>query len=972
MQKNHVTKAVVYGIIVLIIGASTIPAIHINPESKPDPLHHHNSVYTKESTSDNSPMKHSAVDTNTPSNGGWLEEKKGVKILHLNGSYYEMGYSHGFLLKEEIHANMRILFSYFNEMGFSYTTLRQSWEILKNHIPEKFTLELQGIADGSNSSMEEIGIYNVLHDIANFISCSGAIVWGSATSDGNLIHIRSTDHGIFLHDPDPETGSYLQENQVLIVRNPMDDFASMSPMWAGRIGSWGGINEKGIAVSETTCWTSDTTLQGMCAAFRMGLVLDTAKSSDEAITILNENKTVGWNLLVSDSNLPAGYVLEQTANISSISTWDDSVENTKPFYKIEDVLRRTNCFLSAECAAVQRDIYNPRSVRSLIRFLLGRDVYFGAWKHYVSLSRGIERYRGSLDLHNSMTLLRECYTGKYDLFFSLLQKLHVFSPMHQWVADPKTGDMLICFASKDRIASLNPVHHFNLFTLLESKPPIPYTEDTLIEMIHQVNKSIILKYHDGLMAFGARYTGSENCSLAGEYIYQSFEELGLDVMYHEWDFGGYQSRNIVATLPRNNPDSTAVFILCAHYDCSEGSVGANDDGSGVAGMLAIAEIMSTYSFHHTIRFIAFSGEEVGTYGSFTYARDAYNSGENIVAVINVDMIGYAVTPEGGNRIRFMHPERSTWVFDFAETISDEYYDFFSLSVESKPNHRGADHQAFVDFGYDGVWVVHHDIYPWCNTPQDTPEKLNWSYLVNATKFLIALLAEIADKPIDVQVLITAPLEGYLYVLGVPLFQFKFLRTWYSGMRGITVLLGSALAKVHVISDEEIDHVIFCLDDDFRVWDADPPYEWNIIGWPLPIVVGRHNLRVFAYTTSGEIAYDEMDLFILTKPQYKGKWPPAQPCNPTPENGAVQVPKNTTLSWDGGDYDPGDVVTYDVYFGTNPDPPFIDQIGPFAWDDVHIVYTVTPLQASTRYYWKIVATDMQGASSHGPLWSFTTI
>jgi len=497
-------------------------------------------------------------------------------------------------------------------------------------------------------------------------------------------------------------------------------------------------------------------------------------------------------------------------------------------------------------------------------------------------------------------------------------------------------------------------------------------ENNIIEMINQVNKSLIFKYHDGLMAFGARYTWSENCTLAGEYLYSSFEKLGLEVAYHNWNFGGYKSSNIVATHPGKDPDSNAIFIISAHYDCTKDSMGANDDGSGVAGMLAIAEIMSNYSFNHTIKFIAFSGEEVGTYGSLAYARDAYNGGDNIVAVINVDMIGYAVTPEGGNLITFMHPERSTWVFDFAETVSNDYYDFFKLSVESKPNHRGADHQAFVDFGYDGVWVVHHDIYPWSGMPKDTPDRLNWSYQVNTTKFLIALMGEISNKPIDVQAIITAPFEGYLYILGFPLFQFKFLRTWYSSIRGISFLLGNAIAKVEVISDEGIDQVIFCLDNDFLFWDADPPYEWKIIGWYLPTAIGRHTLRVFAYTDSGKVAYDEMDLLMLTKPQYKGKWPPAQPCNPRPENGTINVPVKTNLSWDGGDYDPGDVVYYDVYFGTNPDPPLIEQIGPFEWDQIHIIYDLPELNSNTKYYWKIVATDVQGASSKSQIWAFTTI
>jgi len=444
MQNSLWKKGIVIGIILLFFGASVIS--NISGET---------------------------TDTKEPAllgYKGWLEEIEGVKILHLNGSYYDMGYQHGYLLKNEINANMRILFNFFEEMGFSYSTLIDSMNILIDYIPERYMLEIQGIADGSESSFERICIYNILHDIANFISCSGAIVWGSATANGELIHLRSTDHVIFLGDPDPVTGKYLQENQVLIVRKPIDDYASMSPMWAGRIGSWGGINEKGIGISETTCWTTDVTLHGTCAAFRMGLVLDTADSANEAISIMNLNKTVGWNFLISDGNKSEGYVLEQTANISYVSTWDDPVESKNPFWSIKDALRRSNCFLNPDCAKSQRKFYNPRNLRSIFLYLIGKHSYFCIWKHYVALSKGIENNWGSLDLVNSMTMLQDVYKGKTDFIFFFMQKINAFLSMHQWTAYPKTGDMLICFASKDKIASYNNVHKFNLFELLESEP----------------------------------------------------------------------------------------------------------------------------------------------------------------------------------------------------------------------------------------------------------------------------------------------------------------------------------------------------------------------------------------------------------------------------------------------------------------------------------------------------------------------
>ena len=79
-----------------------------------------------------------------------------------------------------------------------------------------------------------------------------------------------------------------------------------------------------------------------------------------------------------------------------------------------------------------------------------------------------------MDLNNSMKMLQNVYLGKTDLLFNIFQKYSLFvQPLHQWVATPKSGDMLVCFASKEKIASENPYHHFNLFQLFNSEPP-PY------------------------------------------------------------------------------------------------------------------------------------------------------------------------------------------------------------------------------------------------------------------------------------------------------------------------------------------------------------------------------------------------------------------------------------------------------------------------------------------------------------------
>jgi hypothetical protein len=94
-------------------------------------------------------------------------------------------------------------------------------------------------------------------------------------------------------------------------------------------------------------------------------------------------------------------------------------------------------------------------------------------------------------------------------------------------------------------------------------------------------------------------------------------------------------------------------------------------------------------------------------------------------------------------------------------------------------------------------------------------------------------------------------------------------------------------------------------------------------------------------------------------------PPNMPFEPSPETGSTEVPINSTLSWNGGDPDAGDTVTYDIYLGTSETPPLV------SGNLTATAYNPGMLSCSTKYYWKIVATDNHDASTEGPVWDFTT-
>ncbi|MFC1556930.1 hypothetical protein ACFL5L_02980 [candidate division KSB1 bacterium] len=92
--------------------------------------------------------------------------------------------------------------------------------------------------------------------------------------------------------------------------------------------------------------------------------------------------------------------------------------------------------------------------------------------------------------------------------------------------------------------------------------------------------------------------------------------------------------------------------------------------------------------------------------------------------------------------------------------------------------------------------------------------------------------------------------------------------------------------------------------------------------------------------------------------------PNLPANPMPANAELYVSWYAGFGWTGGDPD-GDTVTYDIYLGTTNPPPLLQP------DNPTNSYYLDTLSATTTYYWKIVAKDEHGASTAGPVWTFTT-
>jgi len=101
--------------------------------------------------------------------------------------------------------------------------------------------------------------------------------------------------------------------------------------------------------------------------------------------------------------------------------------------------------------------------------------------------------------------------------------------------------------------------------------------------------------------------------------------------------------------------------------------------------------------------------------------------------------------------------------------------------------------------------------------------------------------------------------------------------------------------------------------------------------------------------------------------------PFKPNNPLPENESTGIPLLPMLSWDGGDMDENETVTYHVYMGLEPgNLSEQGSIGPFSANTTRISISVNEFYLyKTTYYWQVQAVDSYGLDTYGPIWWFKT-
>jgi hypothetical protein len=252
---------------------------------------------------------------------------------------------------------------------------------------------------------------------------------------------------------------------------------------------------------------------------------------------------------------------------------------------------------------------------------------------------------------------------------------------------------------------------------------------------------------------------------AQRWIQSQLRVVGIEPELQEYDCAGVTVANIIATF-RGTARPEEIVIVGAHYDSVPGSPGANDNASGVAVLLAMARRLPETAPQRTIRLVFFVNEERpwgGTerMGSRVHARSCRSRGENVVAMISLDLLGYYSERPGSQHyppiVRWMLPSTA----DFLGFVSDRanqplldrvvrsfrtHASLSSIGVAIDQRDVGrSDHSSFWIEGYPAILITdtanfRDDAY---HTPRDTPDRLDYRRLSLAAEGILGVVRDLA-------------------------------------------------------------------------------------------------------------------------------------------------------------------------------------------------------------------------------------
>jgi Zn-dependent M28 family amino/carboxypeptidase len=280
---------------------------------------------------------------------------------------------------------------------------------------------------------------------------------------------------------------------------------------------------------------------------------------------------------------------------------------------------------------------------------------------------------------------------------------------------------------------------------IAAAPPDP----DVLALLDTLSRDAFVADLTTLAAHPTRRSDSDGFDDAARWVAQQHEQAGYAVSTQPVPRGGGDCRNVLGDRPGGAPDPHDVVLVTAHLDSinlsgpAEPAPGADDNGSGSAGVLALARALADQPMALDLRVILFGGEEEGLFGSLTYVA-ALPPAERarIRAVVNMDMIGGRNTPEPG--VLLEGAAVSQEVLDGLGRAAATYTD---LAVQVSLHPFNSDHVPFIDAGLPAVLTIEaaDGTNPRPHTANDTVASVDPDLAMAILRMNLAYLVEVLGR-----------------------------------------------------------------------------------------------------------------------------------------------------------------------------------------------------------------------------------
>lgn len=273
------------------------------------------------------------------------------------------------------------------------------------------------------------------------------------------------------------------------------------------------------------------------------------------------------------------------------------------------------------------------------------------------------------------------------------------------------------------------------------------SQKRLLQHLHQLARPRHARWDElGLMAVRA-------------YITEQFNNLG-STEQHSFNHGIDAGVNLVLKLP-GQEEHLEPLLIGAHYDGPLHSVGADDNASGMAALLELANRWAAMPPRRPVWLVAFDQEEWGMVGSAALAHQLRQSGQRLKLMVSLEMLAY--TSEQQNypheAMRAVYGERGDFIALVANTGSGlmlhKLVKAMGAHVPTKvlpvpngghaiPEVRLSDHSPFWDTGYNAMMVTDTSFMrnPNYHQMSDTIETLDLPFFANVVEGLDRALSHI--------------------------------------------------------------------------------------------------------------------------------------------------------------------------------------------------------------------------------------